>query len=156
MLAGQTTTVGNASSSSIAASACTVLPSPCSSAMKVRRRAEGVAHARALERVQLAAELEAVQLRVLGVRERDRLGGALELVRELLEQLAGRLLDVDLGVGLDELGELRRERGVGRHGDAPRGVAQEEAPRPVRPGAPRTARGRRSPARGPTMWKTVK
>ena len=38
MLAGQTTTVGNASSASIAASAWTVLPSPCSSAMKVRRR----------------------------------------------------------------------------------------------------------------------
>ena len=93
--------------------------------------AQRVAHARALERVQLAAELQAVQLRVLGVRERDGLGGALELVRELLEQLAGRLLDVDLGVGLDELGELRRERGVGRHGDAPRGVAQEEAARPV-------------------------
>ena len=39
MLAGQTTTVGKASSASMVASACTVLPSPCSSAMKVRRRA---------------------------------------------------------------------------------------------------------------------
>ena len=59
---------------------------------------ERVAHAGALEGVQLAAELEAVELGVLGVGERDRLGGALVLGRELLEQLAGRLLDVDLGV----------------------------------------------------------
>ena len=38
MLAGQTTTAGKAASASSAASACTVLPSPCSSAMKLRRR----------------------------------------------------------------------------------------------------------------------
>ena len=38
MLAGHTTTVGNASSASMVASAWTVLPRPCSSAMKVRRR----------------------------------------------------------------------------------------------------------------------
>ena len=36
-LAGQTTTAGHASSSSMAASACTVLPRPCSSARNVRR-----------------------------------------------------------------------------------------------------------------------
>ena len=34
-------------------------------------------------------------------------------------------------MGLDELGELRRERRVGRHRDAPGGVAQEEAAGPV-------------------------
>ena len=38
MLAGHTTTAGNASSASMVASAWTVLPSPCSSAMNVRRR----------------------------------------------------------------------------------------------------------------------
>ena len=38
MLAGHTTTAGKASSASSAASACTVLPRPCSSAMKVRLR----------------------------------------------------------------------------------------------------------------------
>ena len=37
--AGQTTTAGKASSASSAASASTVLPSPCSSAMKQRRAA---------------------------------------------------------------------------------------------------------------------
>ena len=36
-LAGQTTIAGYASSASRAASACTVLPSPCSSARNVRR-----------------------------------------------------------------------------------------------------------------------
>ena len=37
--AGQTTTAGNAPSASSVASASTVLPSPCSSAMNVRRSA---------------------------------------------------------------------------------------------------------------------
>ena len=54
--AGQTTTAGNASSSSSNASASTVLPRPCSSAMNSRRDSQRVPHARALERPQLAAE----------------------------------------------------------------------------------------------------
>ena len=53
------------------------------------------------------------------------------LRHQLLEQLGGRLLDVHLGVRLEVVGELRRERSVGGHGNAPRGVAQEEAPRPM-------------------------
>ena len=54
--AGHTTSAGYAPSASIAASASTVLPSPCSSARNARALGEHVAHARTLERLQLAAE----------------------------------------------------------------------------------------------------
>ena len=54
--AGQMTTAGNASSSSSAASASTVLPRPCSSAMNSRRDSSAYATPGALERPQLAAE----------------------------------------------------------------------------------------------------
>ena len=51
---------------------------------------ERVAHAGALEGVQLAAELEAVELGVLGVGERDRGRRAVVLGDQLVEQLARR------------------------------------------------------------------
>ena len=81
--------------------------------------------------MQLTAQLEVVELGVVRVRERDGLRRALVLRHELLEQLARRLLHVQLRIRLEVLGELRRERGVGGHRHAPRGVAQEEAARPV-------------------------
>ena len=53
------------------------------------------------------------------------------LGHQLLEQLRRGLLDEQRGVSREELGELRRERRVGRHRHAPGGVAQEEAARAV-------------------------
>jgi hypothetical protein len=53
------------------------------------------------------------------------------LRHQLLDQLLRRLLHMHARMGLHELGELRSERGVGRHGHAPGRVAQEEAPGPV-------------------------
>ena len=68
---------------------------------------ERVAHAGALEGVQLAAEHEPVELGVLGVGERDRLRGPVVLVLQLVDQVAGALLELDAGVLAEELGERR-------------------------------------------------
>ena len=92
---------------------------------------QGVAHARALEGVQLAAERKVLELGVVGVRERHGLRRALVLRHQLLDQLLRRLLHEHARMGLDELRELRRECRVGRHRHSPGGVAQEEAARPV-------------------------
>ena len=65
---------------------------------------ERVADSGALEGVELAAERQADELGVVGVRQRHGVGRPLVLLRELLEQLGGRLLDVHLGMRLQELG----------------------------------------------------
>ena len=94
MLAGQTTTVGKRVVRLDRRERLHGLAEPLLVGDEGAPPRERVAHAGALEGVQLAAELEAVELGVLGVRQRDGLGGALVLRHELLEQLARRLLDV--------------------------------------------------------------
>ena len=88
---------------------------------------ERVADARPLEGVQLAAERQPVELGVLGVGQRHRGGRALVLLPQLVEQLAHRLVDAHPGMVVHEAGELERQRGVGRHADAPRSAAGVEA-----------------------------
>ena len=132
MLAGQTTTVGNASSASMRRERLDGLAEPLLVGDERAPALERVAHARALERVQLAAELEAVQLGVLGVRERDRLGGALVLGRRAPRAARGAGSSTWTS-GWPSMNSVScgASAGVGRHGDAPGGVAQEEAARPV-------------------------
>ena len=90
-----------------------------------------VAHPRPLEGVELTAQLEAVQLGVLRVRQRHRRGCAVVLGHELLEHRGHALVYVERRPRRDELGQVRRQRRVRGHRDRPGAVAAEVAPGPV-------------------------
>jgi hypothetical protein len=80
---------------------------------------ERVTNAGALEGVQVPAQREPVEVGVLGVGERDRLGGPVVIVLQLVHQFAGAVLELDIWVLAEELGERGRQRRVPGHGPSP-------------------------------------
>ena len=96
--AGQTTTAGYASSASSAASACTVLPRPCSSARNSAARLEHVGDAGALERASSppSAGLDGERRRVVRARAADVLDRLVVLARAAGQDLAGVGRDLDV------------------------------------------------------------
>ena len=90
---------------------------------------ERITHSRTLERMELAAELQVVELGVLCVGQRHGLRGALVLGVELGDELAHRLVDSQLGVLVGEGDQFERQRRVRRHAHTPSSAAREKAPR---------------------------
>jgi hypothetical protein len=89
---------------------------------------ECVAHAGALERVELAAELEAFgQGSRVGVGERDDLLRAVVLGHQLVDQLARRLLHIDARMRHHEVRQVPAKRRVARHRHAGDGGTVEDA-----------------------------